>query len=85
MRRENQRGVGAMTDRIDALRALEKAVEAGEFSRPDGFKRYSALYDRTKEAGLTVDEAADAAQALHRSDADLMLFIRALIAQEGGE
>ena len=28
MRRENQRGVGAMTDRIDALRALEKAVEA---------------------------------------------------------
>ena len=71
--------------RIDALRALEKAVEAGEFSRPDGFKKYSALYDKAKDAGLTVDESADAAQSLHRSDSGLMLFIRALIAQEGGE
>ena len=70
--------------RITALRALEQAVASGEFSRPDGFKKYSALYDKAKGAGLTVDECADAAQALHRSDADLMLFVRALAAQEGG-
>lgn len=72
-----------MTDRITALLALEKAVEAGRFTRQDGTARYSELHTAMFSIPIPQSTKADAMQALHNGT--LGAFVANLIAKEGGE
>lgn len=71
-----------MTNRLDALRALEKAVADGAFIGLGGRKSYSRLYDSCRVAALANDETPGAMGALHQSNDQLVDFVRSLIEKE---
>lgn len=62
---------------------LAAAIEAGEFTRENGFKKYSDLWAASVAAGLSQEHVSDVIQAHHSGRA--AAIVRALIAKEGKE